>query len=149
MFYFILIFSINHKLVFKCVHNKWMSAYANRWSDSVLWYLEVDKRSLLKDIMLCDYLSSIGNHIPELYTTLTNGSSITVWIFTFFFTIFFSAFPLFGLNQMFLMQELIPCKHSDILVVINQLKIYLAESHQHVRCPGYWKREKVNLCGTL
>lgn len=69
-------------------------------------------------------LYSAQEHIPEFYTALTNGSSIS-GIFTFFCTIFLSVLPLFGLNQMFLMQELISCKHSDILVVINQL----AEGH--------------------
>lgn len=75
--------------------------------------------------MLHGYVSFIvPRSIPEFYTTPTNGSSISR-IFTIFFTIFFSVLSLFGLNQMFLMQELISCKHSDILVVINQL----AEGH--------------------
>lgn len=88
--------------------------------------------------------------IPELPTTLTNGSSVMLLEYLRFSSqSSFSVFPLFGLNQMFLMQELISCKHSDISAVINQLKIYLAEGHQHVLYPGYWKGEKVNFCGIL
>lgn len=61
--------------------------------------------------MLHGYISFIvPRSIPEFYT---NGSSIS-GIFTFFFTVFFSVLPLFGFNQMFLMQELMSCKHSDI-----------------------------------
>lgn len=86
-----------------------------------LWLTEVPARTR----MLYGYVSFIvPRSIPEFYTTLTNGSSIS-GIFTFFFTVFFSVLPLFGLNQMFLMQGLISCKHSDILVAINQL----AEGH--------------------
>lgn len=88
--------------------------------------------------------------IPELHTILTNGSSVMLLEYLLFSSqSSFSAFPLFGLNQMFLMQELISCKHSDISAAINQLKIYLAEGHQHALFPGYWKGEKVNLCGIL
>lgn len=64
--------------------------------------------------MLHGYMSfTVSRSMPEFYTTLPNGSSIS-GIFTFFFTVFFSVLPLFGLNQMFLMQELMSCKHSDI-----------------------------------